>query len=382
MSANTPSCKSLNILELSDVHLGHPNTPTEHILRSLRHLIPDTQQSWDLDIIFIAGDLFDRLLEYDSPDITDIELWFLALAKMCARHGIILRGMEGTPFHDRKQMARLFNLLKGVDFQVDAKFICELTIERIESLGLDVLYIPDEWRPRCDDTWLEVVDLLKQKGLEQVDITVMHGAFHHQMPKNIHAQLELHDAERYISITRRVVYVGHVHQMSNYKNMILAAGSTDRLCHGDEGGKGVWRSTLNPDGTQTHTFVPNKLALPYITVDCIGKEGGELHRELEGIVKKLPEGSHIRLVAKKDDVAMQAIDGLRVRYPKIHWAVKEPKSTGDVEKPVLLDTRPKFQWQNITPDNVLELLMTRIHGKYPAAMAERAEARLKESLDG
>lgn len=374
--------KSILIAEVSDVHLGHPNTPTTHILRSLRNIFPDTETTAKLDLIIIAGDLFDRLLDYNSDDVTDIELWWIGFVKMCAREKIILRVLRGTPLHDRDQIERLFALIRGIDVDIDAVYFSELAIERIEALGLDVLYIPDEWRHRCDDTWLEVVELMKQRNLEQVDIVVMHGAFHHQMPKNIHHQLELHTAERYIKITRRVVYVGHIHQMSIYENIILAAGSTDRLCHGDEAGKGHWRSVLHPDGTQTHTFIPNPLAMRYVTVQASDINADELYTILDKKVGKLPEGSHVRLVGKKGDVALQAIDTLKVRFPTFHWSTKESKGDKETDAPLILENKPTFNTIHITSKNIEELLMVRINGKYAEAVVTNAAKLLKEVVNG
>ena len=41
----------LRIAEFGDVHLGHPNTRTSHILTALRLAFPDTPATADLDLI-------------------------------------------------------------------------------------------------------------------------------------------------------------------------------------------------------------------------------------------------------------------------------------------------------------------------------------------
>lgn len=376
------SSKPIKIAEFSDVHLGHPSTSTTHILRSLRHMFPDNEKTAELDLIIVAGDLFDRLLDYNSDDVTEIELWWIAFVRMCARNKTILRVIRGTPFHDRDQIKRLFSLIDGMDIEVDAKYFPILDIEHITALDIDVLYIPDEWRHRCDDTWFEVVDLLAKKGLEKIDIVVMHGAFHHQMPKNIHHQLELHQASRYIDITRRVIYVGHVHQMSNYEGVILSAGSTDRLSHGDEGTKGHWRTTLFSDGTQTHKFIPNALALPYITIQASDVNAEELYPIIDKRVEKLPDGSHVRLVGKKGDVVLQAIDTLKIRHPTYHWVTKEMKKEEELDVPLLLENKPVFKAIHITPKNIEELMMARINNKYPQHLVDNAAKLLNEAVNG
>lgn len=376
------TCKPLSIAEFSDVHLGHTNTLTAHILRVLRHMFPDTPETHNLDLILIPGDLFDRLLDYNSEEVTEIELWWIGFLRMCARHDIVLRVSRGTPLHDRDQIDRLFALIPGLEIPVDAAYYRDLSIERNERLGVDILYIPDEWRHRCDDTWVEVVDLLKQNGLDKVDIIAMHGAFHHQMPKNIHHALELHDANRYKSICRGVIYVGHVHQMSNLDNVLLAAGSTDRLCHGDEGTKGHWRSSRREDGSYTHRFIPNKLAQIYHSINVGDLTKDNLYPTIDKKIKDFPKGSHVRLVGKKNDLGLQAIDTLRNRHPFITWTVKELKADGQIETPMVIDTVPIAKTINITKDNVEELLKQRMQGKYSEILFNNASQLLKEAVNG
>ena len=51
----------------SDIHLGHKNTPTEHIIRSFKtHILNDKNK--DIDVLFIAGDLFDHLLYLNTKE--------------------------------------------------------------------------------------------------------------------------------------------------------------------------------------------------------------------------------------------------------------------------------------------------------------------------
>ena len=47
----------LNIASISDIHLNHPNTPTEMIIRNLEtYAFPDTPETHKLNIIFLRRD--------------------------------------------------------------------------------------------------------------------------------------------------------------------------------------------------------------------------------------------------------------------------------------------------------------------------------------
>lgn len=374
-------CKQLNVAATHDIHFGHPNTPTSQIVSTMRAMFPDNPTTGDLDIIFLAGDVFDRLLNLPDDNVSLVKSWFVSFLWMCAKRDIVVRVLEGTPSHDWRQARMLVELATLANIAVDIKYVPDLSIEYMERFDIHVLYVPDEWRPRCDDTWMEVQALLSEHQLEQVDFAVMHGAFHYQMPKNIHHQLELHDAERYLSIVRYNIFIGHVHQFSSYVR-ILAGGSPERLNHGDEGKKGHWRSCVDAENGPTATFHVNKNTMRYDTLDCMGLAGEALHSMVEAHVRTIPVGSHIRLKARKNDFAMQALDLYKVKFPAIHWTVKEVKSDNTIDKPVLLDTRAKFKGINITRENVVELLIDRLHTKLSPEQLERCKDKLAEVIDG
>ena len=87
-------------LVFSDVHLGHPRTTTEEIIDHLNAFFNDFTNFTDLDAIFIAGDLFDRLLDNHSDEYHRIVIWCAKLLQFCVKHNIKLRVLEGTPSHD------------------------------------------------------------------------------------------------------------------------------------------------------------------------------------------------------------------------------------------------------------------------------------------
>ena len=369
---------SLRIAEFSDVHLGHPNTRTEHILTSLRMAFPDTPATAELDIIFIAGDLFDRQLSVPNQEVYAIKLWMLQFMEMCQRNGTILRVLEGTPSHDWLQSHLWIQVAEIAKLSVNVAFMSTLSIEYIESLDIHVLYIPDEWRSRCSDTWTDVQAKLVDHQLQQVDYTVMHGGFHHQMPHQLHDKLELHIAANYLSITKHYVFVGHIHLRSQYQR-ILASGSLDRLAHGEEGHKGHYRLTVRKDGDDSIEFVVNTHAQRYVTISVEGLDIDAAKAKIDKAIRHLPPKSYVRLRGQRSDLATTLMQSYALQYATYTWSVKETGRAPDTVT-ALVDTRTTLKRITINPNNISELLLARIQQKHIQLLPTCSEL-LKEVLD-
>lgn len=363
---------------LSDVHLGHHNTPTSHILRNLRREFPDTEETGKLDTIYIVGDLFDRLLTAPDPDVGAIKLWLFSFLTMCARRDIQVRVLEGTKSHDWGQNKLVEQVKELANIQVDLKYIDTLSIEYNERYGIHVLYVPDDWRPDTDTTWMEVLQLLQAHGLEKVDYAFVHGSFDHQLPPLVKSPKHLGD--RYLSITKHYICVGHVHIHSVYGMRLLANGSFDRISHGEEEAKGHWRVAVGGEDGDEIVFVENKGAQLYKTIDCTGLTVEEALKKLE-VVKDFPEGSFVRVAAASGDPIMSSLDVLRKTYAHIKsWGSKETKEK-DVQSKLLTDMRSEFTELHITEKNILDLLMARISAKTADdRLLSRCRKRLEEML--
>lgn len=345
----------LHIASISDVHLGHPNTTTEEIIANLRLAFPDNEETGKLDVIFLGGDLFDRALQLPDPNVFRIKLWAYSFLRMCKKRDIAVRVLEGTPSHDWRQNQLLVSVNELSEINADLKYIDTLQIEHIDKFGIDVLYIPDEWTPETDDTWLQTVQLLKTHGLEKVDYAIIHGSFTFQLPA--HVKAPMHIPERYLSIVRKYIFVGHVHKHGQYER-ILANGSFDRLAHGEEEAKGHWRVTVGGVNGDELVFVENTTAKIYKTVDCTGLSVEDALRKLE-FIRNLPHGSYVRVMANKQDPIVNSLDTLRKTYPFIHFNSKVTDAA-TVQTNLMVDLRATFQQINITPANITELLMGRL----------------------
>lgn len=369
---------SLKIGEMGDIHLGHPNTPTVRILDNLKEAFPDTAETGELDIIWIAGDLFDRLMNLPDPNVFEIKVWMVRFLHMCKRRDIVVRVLEGTPSHDWKQ-SRLFTTLnEHAGIGADLAYAETLSIEYIERFGIHVLYVPDEWEPETDDVWVQVQHLLKEHNLEKVDFSVMHGAFDYQLPAHVSAPT--HVPDRYLSITRHYVFIGHVHKHSVY-DRILAAGSFDRLTHGEEEPKGHLRVTVRPKGDNEVVFVENKGAQIYKTVDCTGLEVDKALQKVEKVCADLPRQSFVRVAAGPADGILVSMDILKKRYPLLHFSPPKITNRKEARQATLIDIKERYKPISITRANISKILIERLKTSgLDASQLGRAEELLSEYI--
>lgn len=367
---------NLKIAEISDIHLGHAKTPASHIVKNLIKAFPDNEDTGELDIIWIAGDLFDRRLSLPDDGVSVIKEWIHVFLRMCKRRDIVVRVLEGTPSHDWKQPKLMVEINENAKIGCDIKYIPNLEIEYIEKFGINVLYVPDEWRTENIKTWYEVKDLLKKHNLEQVDFSIMHGAFRYQIPSNIVDMFETHDADNYLGITKYLIFIGHIHQFSQYKR-IISAGSFDRLHHGEEEAKGHVRATVSVDGTFKARLVENKSAMTYLTIDTTGASLESVYKRLDVLVAKIPKHSFIRILADTTDSVFKSGGELKERYPDVSVTFKsnqtkvkiKPIITKDIVKPV-----------NLSPDTILLLMKESLEQNHKK-IAQEAHSRLGEIMN-
>ena len=115
----------ISYLVLSDIHLGHNINTTENIINNLQLYFKDNYKEFSkLDMICIAGDVFDKLLVSSSIDFILSTEWLTELIVFCKQHDIILRILEGTPSHDRNQSKVITSIIKKLNMRIDTlKFL-------------------------------------------------------------------------------------------------------------------------------------------------------------------------------------------------------------------------------------------------------------------
>lgn len=377
--------KSIKVLSISDVHLYHPRTPTKFIIRNLIDYFDgfsDVSRFKDLDILLIAGDLFDRLLNAECDEFHDVIEFGYRLLKFCGRNKIRLRILEGTPSHDRNQSKILESIQNGLDIPSNFAYIPQLHIEFIEDLKLHILYVPDEWKPTPEETEKDVDRLLAEHNLDQVDIAVMHGMFSYQCP-NAPAKIPRHREDFYLARVKKHIFIGHVHNPSTY-DRIIAQGSFDRTAHGEEEKKGGFLVEYR-DGYPDHVqFIENKNAKKYVTVDLTSEDIDRSMSKLEQYYHKLPVDSYLRIRCKKSHPMYIGLEDLRLKFPNVILSriASDQVNPDDYLLIHQHEHRPAdYNPITITPENIVGLMMREIDNKSSLPINRRTEmVQLLDSL--
>jgi DNA repair exonuclease SbcCD nuclease subunit len=363
-------------VEFGDVHLGHRQTPAGHIIKNLDTLVND-QVLQEIDMLIIAGDLFDRQLNNGDEVVHQINKWITMLLYRCAAYNVMIRIVEGTPSHDREQSRFFVEQATNAKIPVDLHYTKHLSIEYIERLDAHFLYVPDKHHPSTAVTLNCVKEEMAKLGLQQVDFAIMHGAFSYQLPSIV--EEPTHDENAYLELVKHHILIGHVHIMTVH-DRILAAGSFDRICHNDEIPKGMFKVDVREDGTYTATFVENKGAKQYVTLEVHDQDTKQLHHTVQSRLATLPPGSAVRLRCNPNDVATGDIDSFRMQYPKYEWLCVIEKPTD--RKNSALESLKNFNLSEFTPitkDTILDLIIPELE-RYTAdaAQLQRCLSRLEE----
>ena len=373
---------------MSDIHLGHPNTPTSHIVANLNKVIRDEVLISKLDFMFLAGDVFDRLLNLPEEDVYLIRGWAKETLVVCGKYGVALRILEGTPRHDRRQSRIFDELVTLLGIKVDMRYVDVLEVEVHERTGASILYIPDEWRHHASDTLLEAKQAIAAKGLEKVDFAVMHGMFEYQLPEVARRKQAnvLHDSTSYLEMVRYYIFIGHNHHFSQL-DRIVSHGSFDRLAHGYEDPKGYVLASVNGEDYKL-VFVENTGAMIYKTVDVVGLEAQDVPKLLDAL-SKYPEGSYFRFRGRKDDHAIKALRSIREQMRGYNIQPDVTKGTEEEERVVRVqsDYVPMHFSESSIRGQILEYLKGKGNSDYHLAACERIidgylTKRLKRKVAG
>lgn len=362
MSLNSNS-KTLKLAVISDIHLGHRKNRSSKIINNFEDAIFNDPSNSELDIIFLAGDIFDSLLDLNSPDLDDIDFWICRLLRFCNTHDIVLRVLEGTPSHDWTQPERFITLAKIMKLKnLDIDYIDNVAIEYIEKFDINILYVPDEIQPTTEKTLALVKNALLNKGLDKVDFAIMHGQFEYQLPEHI-KNIPRHNSKDYLDIVKHYIFIGHIHTHS-VKDRIIAQGSFDRLKHGEEEPKGYVKAFINKDNKE-YFFIENKNARTYKTIDCSKLDLEDSFNLIKKIANGLKADSCVRVSALSKHPILTNMEELIRLYPTMVWTkhIKKDKTKEELDK-VIAEEEILYVPVTISKDNLLDLIRPRLESNF------------------
>lgn len=374
---------SFKLAIFSDVHLGHLKTPTEFITNNLEKYLINPKSIKELDMIIIAGDLFDQALRLNDKSVAYIEDIIFKLISLCSKYKVKLRVLEGTPSHDREQndMVRRYAERYGNLFNeggIDFRYIKEISVIEERDIGLSFLYVPDG-EDDCEKVWEEVKEKLALSGLSKVDISIMHGTFDIQLPDIKH--IPKHQVHRYLGISNLFVNSGHIHEMIKYKDF-HCNGSFDRLGHGYESPKGYWKFDIDlVNRRYVSNFIINQQAMIYRTVDVRGLELEDAIAKVDSFIKtdNVTFGRY-RIYGNKDDAIFAHVNKLSKRYRGLAFDIKLEKDAADVKYDI--KNVEVFKPLQITKSSISSIVESKLKKmSVPEDVLARALALLEERIN-
>ena len=332
----------MNYIVVSDIHLGHNTTPTEHIISNLKKYLL-TSSNTTVDVIFIAGDLFDQLIDLTTKAFPDILKFLHELLDYCADNKIKLRVLEGTPSHDWQQSKLILKLNEIKNYSVDLKYYSALDIEYLEPYNEYILYIPDEWIKSQKELEDQINQKLSMYNITSVTTAILHGAFNYQL-RNVPTGF-IYDEHYMLSLVKKFIHIGHYHTHTTY-DRIIANGSFDRLAHGEEEPKGYVKVS-----DSTYTFMPNPNALTYKTIKTSALTTLD---QLDKKILKLPPGSHVRVIANKDSPIYASSSIIKGRYSQYTIKILSKEQTSDSKAVTYIvnDDSGDFSIETFTSQNL------------------------------
>lgn len=353
---------------VSDVHLGHPKNPTERIIANLNRHISNDSFLKTIDLLIIAGDLFDRLLAFASDEARAADMWISNLLRRCARNNVRLRVLRGTPSHDRNQSSRFVDnndkLVKAKVKNADLRYVDVLEIEHFDDWDIDVLYLPDEWGATPEDALDQAQKLIESHGLERVDFAVMHGMFDYQLDVDI-PSIPRHSSAAWLDLVKYLIFIGHVHVFSTFER-IIAQGSFDRLAHNEEGPKGFVVAEVDPNGDYTSRFIENVGAMKFVTIDVDNPDLPECLLHIEARIANLPDFSYVRVRSAKEHPIQSNLALLKSKWVMLNWTLHVNVVKTEKISEVLAAPTPTYTPIKVDRHTLLPVMTERLARKnYP-----------------
>jgi predicted phosphodiesterase len=363
MKSNT--CK---ILFISDIHMGKPRLNPESVRNNMERYV--YSRIPEVDLIVLGGDFFDSALTMNSDAGLYSVMIIDELLSIAYSNKVFVRVVTGTFFHDRHQN-RMFEVMgeryEHIDGTPFVKVASTVELEFIRSLGLTMVYSPDDQPGDPTDRILEVI---RSHKLDQVDFICSHGYYEMLLPRGIpHTP---HNLIRYDAVKPRVrggILNGHVHVMRLHEKL-FNVGSFERFAHGEEGNKGYLILEYDKDtfNVECETVI-NRHATEFITMPPISRFKSMEHfiDEVNCLIvryRKAVENDnapmYIRLdgVTSAEDYLVKYFDE---KYDNIFVTTKSNKAQDDEEVvaevttslPVITETNlPELIYENIKDEGI------------------------------
>jgi hypothetical protein len=351
----------LNLISISDIHLGKSSIPPEYIPDNIRkYLYPHLNK--DLDILFIVGDFFDTILDLNSKAGFEASCIIHEIIDLSIKNDFIVRVLQGTYTHDRHQNMTFKSNTKMIDTEDRLKVFEDIDLEYIERFNINVLYIPDDLPNKNIMDY--IYNIQKNSNIKQFDLILHHGYFKHILPIGMpHEPINTLDADILSKLVKGVILNGHIHTPSMYKK-VINNGSFDRLTHNEEEPKGFFKLVYDTKNSKViHEFIENKDANIFKSIylhkcddleDAINVVRNKITKIRKHIKNKL---LFIRIISDSDMIKQGVTRYISTAFENIKITSKKytkNKNDNYLENDKLcnVDELPK-----ITEDNIIDMVV-------------------------
>lgn len=356
----------INIVFLTDLHLGHPKVSAEHIFNCYKkYVVPLLEWA---DMLIIGGDVYDDLVTLDGRNGMFIHEFIQEIRYFAIDTKKPVRILRGTFTHDRKQ-GMVFDLTeenrRRGETGADMRVVDTISIEHMAKFGIDILYIPDD--AVHDDFNNTIKTVLNSNKLTKVDLVVHHGYCKHMLPANIGADSSaIPSTADFNQFVRYAVLNGHVHTPST-TGLVINGGSFDRLAHNEEEPKGFFTVVLHTDtGKVTGKFIENKDATVFKTVDLlscaddIALANHNCEEVIDALIATAETGPiFIRIITDSLEVRQAVRQRCHSKYPFVNITTQRSKIKRQTENAVIFK---KLELPRISRDNLVAVLYDELEG--------------------
>jgi hypothetical protein len=370
----------INIISISDVHIGLSTLPPTYIPDNLRkYLYPHLND--ELDILFIVGDFWETILDFNGLAGYEASCVISEIIELSIRHNFIIRILQGTYTHDRRQNQFFKTNKKLLETDSDrVKVFEKIDIEVIDKYGISVLYIPDDLPTK--NVMENILEIKNTNNIGKFDFILNHGYFKHILPLGIpHEPPNTLDADVVSGMVKATVLNGHVHTSCVYKK-VINNGSFDRLRHNEEESKGFFKLHYIPESEKlTYEFIENKDAVIFKTIglakynDDIDTAINVVRDKVATICDNTDRKVFIRLVSDSDIIRQGVTRYLVTRFNNVVVSSKKhtkKKNTYEDETIYEVGELPK-----ITEENICDMVVAFTKDEKVPLSKEYVESKLR-----
>lgn len=297
--------EQFNVIAIADLHYGKKNAKklTEELNNYFIKEINDTD---DLDMVVISGDLFDRIIRFNEPAGKEVLEFMDKMFALSEEKDFLLRLLKGTKTHDYNQL-EVFNQ-NEIEYN-NFKIINTLENEDIKfhDKEVKVLYIPEEYPDDKKEFYSK--HIYEQKD-NYYDLCFGHGMidFVTFVPdeddsENPVKSAPIMESKELMRVIKGPTVYGHIHDYHDYKGRVYYCGSYSRYSFKDTEDKGFLKISYRDKEDYEVELILNEEAPIYVTINMDDYENLTEQKKLEIINELRQENDHVRFISSsKDDV--------------------------------------------------------------------------------